>query len=79
MKHCIIYTATCFDIFMSSSYYNILFFIITNKCTINTITVYITRVSLCDLYCYMFRHFHVIIIIFILYHIIFYYNQQMHN
>ena len=39
----------------------LLFLIITNKSTINTVTVYITIVSLCNLYCYMFRHFHVII------------------
>jgi len=37
------------------------FCVITNKCTINVITVYITTVSLCDLYSYMFRHFHVVI------------------
>ena len=37
------------------------FFTITNKSTINTITVYITTVSLCNIYCYMFRHFHVTI------------------
>jgi len=30
-------------------------FIITNKCTINIITVYITTVSLCNLHPYMFR------------------------
>jgi hypothetical protein len=34
----------------------LLFFTVTNKCTIN-----ITTVSLCNLYCYMFRHFRVII------------------
>jgi len=38
-----------------------LFFIITNKCTINIIKVYITTVSLCNLYSYMFRHFCIII------------------
>jgi len=38
----------------------ILFFIITNKCT-HIIKVYITTVSLCNLYSYRFRHFHVII------------------
>ena len=37
------------------------FFIITNKCTIDTITVYIKTVSLRNLYFYMFRHFHVVI------------------
>jgi hypothetical protein len=35
--------------------------IITTKCTINTITVYITKVSLCNLYSYIFRHFHIVI------------------
>jgi len=33
-----------------------LFFIITNKCTFN-IKLYITTVSLCKLYSYMFRHY----------------------
>ena len=42
---CTIYTATCFDIFT-----------ITNKHTINTITLYITAVCLYNLHCYMFRH-----------------------
>jgi hypothetical protein len=32
--------------------------IVPNKCTINTITVYVTTVTLCHQYCYMFRHFH---------------------
>jgi hypothetical protein len=36
-------------------------FIITNKCTINIIKVYITTVALCNLHSYMFRHFLVII------------------
>jgi hypothetical protein len=36
-------------------------FTITNKHTINTVTVYITTVCLCNLYCYMFRHFPVTI------------------
>jgi hypothetical protein len=36
-------------------------FIITNKCTFSIIKVYITTVALSNLYCYMFRHFHVII------------------
>jgi len=35
--------------------------IINNKFTINNITVYITTASLCNLYCYMFRHCHVTI------------------
>ena len=39
----------------------LLIFIITNKTTINTITVYITAASLCNLYCYMFRQFRVTI------------------
>ena len=39
----------------------LLFFIITNKCTINIIKLYITTVALCNLYSYMFRHFHVIV------------------
>jgi hypothetical protein len=39
----------------------LLFFIVTNKCTINIIQVYITTVSLCYLYSYLFQHFHVII------------------
>jgi hypothetical protein len=38
-------------------YTSLLFCTITNKCTINTITVYITTVSLYNLQCYMFRHF----------------------
>jgi len=33
----------------------------TNKGTINIITVNNTTVSLCNLHCYMFRHFRVII------------------
>ena len=37
------------------------FVTITNMCTINIIAVHITTVSLCNLNCYMFRHFHVII------------------
>jgi hypothetical protein len=32
--------------------------------TINIIAVYITTVCLCKLHCYMFRHFHVIIMVF---------------
>ena len=36
-------------------------FIITNKFTIDIVTLYIKTVCLCNLYCYMFRHFHVII------------------
>jgi len=38
-----------------------LLFIITNKCTMNIITVYITTVSVCNLYSYLFQHFHVTI------------------
>jgi hypothetical protein len=38
-----------------------LIFIVTNKCTISTIIIYITTVSLCNLHCYMFRHCHVTI------------------
>jgi len=33
------------------------YFITTNKCTIDIITVYITTVSLYNLHCYRFRHF----------------------
>jgi hypothetical protein len=35
--------------------------IITIKCTINIIKVYITTFCLCNLYSYMFRHFRVVI------------------
>jgi len=35
------------------------FFVITNKCTLSIIKVYIT--TMYNLYPYMFRHFHVII------------------
>jgi len=41
--------------------YFLFFFIVTNKCTICITNVYITTVSLYNLYSYMFRHFHVII------------------
>jgi len=37
------------------------FFIITNKCTINIIKIYITKISLCNPHSYMFPHFHVTI------------------
>jgi len=39
--------------------YFIIFLIITNTCTINITKVSIT--AMYNLYCYMFRHFHVII------------------
>jgi len=32
-------------------------FVINNKCTINTTKVHITTSTLCNLHCYMFRHF----------------------
>ena len=39
----------------------LLFFIITNMCTVNTIRVYITTISLCCLYCYMCWQFDVLL------------------
>jgi hypothetical protein len=39
----------------------VLYCTITNKHTTNIITVYITTVSLCNVHCYMFRHFPVTI------------------
>jgi len=36
-------------------------FIITNKFTVNVAKVYNTKVSLYNLYCYTFQHFHIVI------------------
>ena len=48
--------ATAVPILNTCTVYILLFFVMTNKCKINITKVYITIVSLCNLYFYMFRH-----------------------
>ena len=43
------------------SWISVIFCIITNRCTINTTTIHITAVCLCNVHCYMFRQFPVTI------------------